>query len=154
MLGMISMNNNLPLLKDIHLPEDALIFPLGYGWLLLLALLLLSYWLFKLFKIIQSKSKKYYALHLLKAAKNNDVPSAIKISELLRRVCLYKYKDAVSLFGDEWIAFLNMHCKKKIAGNAAKLLIYAPYLPKNKVFDIADYEELKKYVKCWIGENL
>ena len=104
--------NNLPLLKDVHIPVDTWLFPLGYGWLLIILLLIFAYAFYKSFKFIRSKSKKYYALVLLKKADKDELSSAIKISEILRRVCLYKYKEAISLFGNDWVKFLN--CKSKM----------------------------------------
>lgn len=146
--------DNLPLLKDIHLPVSEWIFPLGYGWFLLLFLLFASYLSYKIINFIRSKSKKYYALSLLKNTKEDNLDSAIKISEILRRICLYKYKSAITLFGNEWIVFLNNHCRKKIQSDAAELLIYAPYISDGNKYKKQDYEKLRKFAMEWIGENL
>ena len=91
--------DNLPLLRDIHLPEESLFFPLGYGWILIFAMPIVIYFCYRIFKYAQTKSKKYYALMLLKNAGDNSLESAIKVSEILRRICMYKYKNAVSLLG-------------------------------------------------------
>ena len=146
--------DNLPLLRDIHLPEESLFFPLGYGWILIFAMPIVIYFGYRIFKYVQTKSKKYYALMLLKNAQDNSLESAIKISEILRRICLYKYKNAVSLFGNEWVDFLNAHTQKKLSSDAAELLIYAPYVKKDKVFKNQDYQILREFAKRWIGENL
>ena len=146
--------DKLPLLKDIHLPDPIWGFPMGYGIFMIMIMPVVIYFMYKLFKFIYAKSKKYYALNLLKKARQNNVQSVIKISEILRRVCLYKYKDAVSLFGNEWIEFLNKHCKQQIKGQAAELLVYAPYIQKNMQYDQKIYKMIRKYVKHWIGENL
>ena len=86
--------DNLPLLKDIHLPEPIWWFPMGYIWILIIILPLLILFFYKIFRLFQSKSKKYYALVLLNSAMDNNLQSAIKISEVLRRICIYKYKNA------------------------------------------------------------
>ena len=146
--------DNLPLLRDIHLPEENFIFPLGYGWLLLLLFPIFIYAGYKTFKYLKSKSKKYYALWLLQNADTDTLESAIKISEVLRRICVLKYAEAVSLFGDDWIKFLNMHSKKNLTSGAANILVYAPYVKKDKKYSNKDYQDLRSYAKQWIGENL
>ena len=118
---------NLPLLRDIHLPEENFIFPLGYGWLLFLLFPVFIYMGYKIFKYCKSKSKKYYALWLLQNADTDTLESAIKISEVLRRICILKYAEAVSLFGDNWVNFLNNHSTKNLTSGAADILVYAPY---------------------------
>ena len=146
--------DNLPLLKDIHLPDPIWWFPMGYGWWFVILLPIAVYFAYRLSKFLYAKSKKYYALSLLKKATKDDIQSIVEVSEILRRVCLYKYKDAVSLFGNEWVEFLNKHCKLKISGQAAELLVYAPYVQNNKSYDKNIYKTIRKYVKNWIGENL
>lgn len=146
--------DNLPLLKDIHLPDPIWWFPMGYGWYFVILIPIVVYFAYQLSKYLYAKSKKYYALSLLNKATKNDIQSIIKISEILRRVCLYKYKSAVSLFGNEWIKFLNDHCKIKINGQAAELLVYAPYVQNHKLYDKEIYRVIRNYVKAWIGENL
>ena len=146
--------DNLPLLRDVHLPVSEWLFPLGYGWFVLLGAIFVLYISYKIIKYIQSKSKKYYALSMLKKLKQDDLSSVIKISEILRRICLYKYKNAITLFGDEWIVFLNNHCSKKITEKAAEVLVYGPYIATDKKYDKNDYKKVKKFAVDWIGENL
>ena len=146
--------DNLPLLRDIHLPPESFGFPLGYGWgIFLLGIVLVFLSLFVVRKVHQ-KSKKIYALMLLNKAFDNDLKSAKNVSEVLRRICLYKYQEAATLFGREWISFLNAHSKSQISGEAADLLIYAPYLPENKAPKKESYEKLRLFARQWIGENL
>ena len=58
--------DNLPELRDIHLPTDGVsFFPLAYGWwglLLLIVLLLVG---IKVFFWLRKTSKKVYAFYLL-----------------------------------------------------------------------------------------
>ena len=146
--------DNLPLLRDIHLPEDVSAFPPGYGWAVIAGVLVLSYAGYRLFRYLKVKSKKYYALKLLQNAKADNLSSARQISEILRRICVYKYKEAASLFGKEWIDFLNAKSRAKITNSAAELLVYAPYMPQSERFKPEDYQQLKTFSKNWIGENL
>lgn len=148
------MQENLPLLRDIHLPPPVSPFPLGYGWGLLLLAVLLLIGTYFFAKYIRTKSRKYYALRMLSAASANNLQSARQISEILRRVCLYKYKNAVSLFGRDWIDFLNSRVSHKISPSAADLLLYAPYMPEKKEYSAQAYQNLRQFAKRWIGENL
>lgn len=146
--------DNLPLLKDIHLPEPVWSFPLGWFWFVLVFGPIGIYLAYRIFTYIRSKSKKYYALKLLKNATDNNAKSVELISEVLRRICLYKYKSAITLFGKEWVDFLNVHSKMKLKDSVAELLVYGMYVPQNKQYNKKDYDNLRKFAKQWIGENL
>lgn len=148
--------DNLPELRDIHLPSaDVAIFPLAYGWWVMLLILIVFVGLFFLIRFTVRKSKKRYALRLLANENRPNLSSAVKISEILRRICVYKYKNATILFGAEWIDFLNQHSKEKISGKTAQLLIDAPYINDNsQVYSTDDVRQLYVFCKNWIGENL
>lgn len=150
------MMDNLPELRDIHLPEGVSAFPPAYGWGVILVILIGIYVAYELWRMWQRKSKKLYALRLLHNIQGvSTVVEAREMSEILRRICVFKFPQAASLFGNKWIDFLNLHCKEKIKGTAAQLLIDAPYIhPKTKNFTNTDAEKLRNFCKIWIGENL
>lgn len=150
------MQDNLPELRDIHLPEDVSIFPPAYGWWIILFAVIVSILIYKAIYTAKRKSKKFYALKLLSQINsNNIIPAAIEISEILRRICVYKYSSANALFGKDWVLFLNNHSKSKLKEKTAELLINAPYIPKDSnKYDITDINDLMFFVKSWIGENL
>ena len=50
--------DNLPLLKDIHLPPEVSAFPPGYGWAVMAAFILFIYVCYRIFRYVSSKSKK------------------------------------------------------------------------------------------------
>ena len=150
------MNDNLPELRDIHLPSEPIPFlPLAYGWWLLSALLIgiiAAIWLFRLWRC---KSKRHYALKLLSDLDVRQTVSVIKMSELLRRICVYKYPRAATLFGIDWINFLNDHCRIKMGDSASAILLNAPYAaPHTSIFEGKDIAELREFCQAWIGENL
>ena len=149
-------DNNLPELRDIHLPEGVSAFPPGYGWGIILAVILSIILIIYLWKLFRIKSKKIYALHLLQNIYCNDsISSAVEMSAILRRICVLKYKEAITLSGEEWIKFLNSKIKKPLYGKSADLLINAPYIPLNsKGFERADIVRLRQFCREWIGENL
>ena len=150
------MPDNLPELRDIHIPHDLPSFPLGYGWSVIIAVCVLSFLTYKFIRFVVSKSKKRYALNLLKnIASDNVQKSASAMSEILRRVCVYKYPEALVLTGKDWSEFLRKHSKAKLDDKTAELLINAPYMPSNtKSYDMDVLQNLKTFCLKWIGENL
>ncbi len=148
--------DNLPELRDIHIPRDVSVFPLAYGWWVILAIIIVLPLIIKLWQILRKRSKKLYALRLLNNLSDTDViVSAIKISEILRRICIYKYPEAVNIFSVKWLDFLNNHAVHKISGKSAELLINAPYIDKKSVnYNTKDLHKLVEFCKKWIGENL
>lgn len=148
--------DNLPEIRDIHIPEGVSYFPLAYGWWIILAIILGSILLARFIALGIRTSKRLYALKQLKEIDTGKpVSAAIKFSDLLRRVCHYKFKEASVLYGEDWINFLNEHTTLKISGDCAKLLIYAPFMNiDDKSYSTQTAEELKLFCKSWIGANL
>lgn len=147
--------DNLPELRDIHLPEGVSAFPPAYGWWVILATVLGIVIIYELWRYWRKKSKKLYALRLLNNIAGGTIISAREMSEILRRICVFKYPEAASLFGAKWIDFLNRHSKKQITGRAANLLIDAPYIhPQTQSYSAEDAEALRQFSKEWIEENL
>lgn len=148
--------DNLPELRDIHLASGVSIWPPAYGWWVLLLVLLGLIALVELIMILRRKSKKLYALRLLREIHcNNTVAAVVEMSALLRRICVFKYPEAATLAGQEWLKFLNQHSKNKLEGKAAQLLLNAPYMqPQAKGFHASDVVRLRQFCTAWIGENL
>jgi len=151
-----AMNDNLPELRDIHLPEGVSAWPPAYGWWVLVAIVLSVLSAIWMFSYLRKKSKKLYALHLLKGIYcNNTLDAAVQMSLILRRICVFKYPSAAILFGQEWIEFLNSKSKNKLDKRTAELLINAPYIAeKDAPFSSADVIRLRQFCQQWIGENL
>lgn len=149
------MPDNLPELRDIHLPEGVSAWPPAYGWWVILAALLAAVIGFKIIRQIIRKSRKKYALRLLAQYPMNDIFAAREISKILRRICMLKYRTAAALFGQEWLDFLNAHAKHKLYGRAAELLLNAPYVnPESNNYNRNEVDELREFCRDWIGENL
>ena len=153
---MVSMPDNLPELRDIHLPEEVSFWPIGYGWWVILIAISATLILLKMWSYLRRKSKKLYALRQLKKLEGkNSVKAAARVSEILRRICIYKYPQAVSLSGDEWINFLTNQGKINLEDNIKDILINAPYMPNDLPdFAVNDMAKLYSFCKSWIGENL
>ena len=64
------MQDNLPELRDIHLPtEDISVFPLAYGWWVLAAAVIILVLVIRLLRLLWRKSRRRYALRLLDNAR-------------------------------------------------------------------------------------
>lgn len=150
------MNDNLPELRDIHLPESVSLWPPAYGWYVIIIALILLYFAHKLYHLWRLKSKKNYALKLLSTLNTEEViKSASEISTLLRRICIYRYPEIVAVEGKEWLKFLQTKTKHKLSESTAELLENAPYAnPKKTKYSQQNLQELISFTKIWIGENL
>lgn len=150
------MNDNLPELRDIHLPQGVSLFPVAYGWWLVLAGIILVILMIQFALYLRRYSKSRYALKLLRNISTmNAVFAAEQMSEILRRICVFKYKDATTLLGKEWLDFLNAHSKQELHGRPAELLINAPYIQQdNPTYTPEDAKALQEYCQKWIGDNL
>ena len=149
--------DNLPELRDIHLPTEGVsVFPLAYGWWIVLFAILLLFVFIKFIIWIRKNSKKLYAKYLLeKNANGNSIQDAVSMSEILRRICLNRYPEAVSLVGNEWIDFINSKTQNKLSEKSSNLLKDAPYIPTDtKMYTEEDVKDLRIFCFEWIGENL
>lgn len=149
--------DNLPELRDIHLPlNDVSLWPLAAGWWYLLSAVILFALIIKLYLWLRRKSKKIYACYLLnKKSADNTASSAVQMSELLRRICVSRYPDAVSYSGQKWIDFLNEHSKEKLDVQTSELLVSAPYAPEDsRLFSVENIKNLRNFCRNWIGANL
>ena len=150
------MEDNLPELRDIHLPTEAVsIWPLAYGWWLTMLMIVMIVGLFFLFALLHRRNKKIYAQRLLSAIDCRCPDAAVKMSEILRRICVYKYPHAATLFGQAWLDFLNDKSPEKLDEKSAHILLNAPYSsPLKNSFETSDIAKLRKFCNQWIGENL
>lgn len=149
--------DNLPELRDIHLPTESIsVFPLAYGWWAVLGTIIVLCLFIWLIILIRKQSKKLYAKYLLnKFAKENNLKSAVAMSEILRRICLKKYPKAVALSGKNWTDFLLSKSKNNLKEKSLILLQTAPYRSENDAFfEPQDIIDLREFCFKWVGENL
>ena len=146
--------DNLSELRDIHLPEQINLFPLGYGSILFMVVLagLLFSWPY--LRRLYLQSKKNYAFRFLASLSQNNMAGVCKISELLRRICKIKHKKAVALYGGDWADFLAHTSKKKLPKYQMEILINAPYAPAWLELSADDFTALKDFAKNWVENNL
>lgn len=151
------MQDNLPELRDIHLPEGVSMFPLAYGWWVVLLGIIGVFLLIKAILYMRRKSKKRYARKLIEtiSESSNPVLAAKQLSEILRRICVLKYPTAATLYGQEWLNFLHLHCRQQLNEAEAGLLLNAPYMSLDaKGYGAQEIKAIKQFCISWIGENL
>ena len=146
--------DDLPQLRDIHLPPEIMRFPLGYGFLTLLVIFLLLIVLAPYFRYLYLKSRKYFAFQKIAVLKNGDMADVRQISELLRRVCKIKHKKAVALYGKEWVDFLAQTTHGTLSAHQFDVLLNAPYAPLSMTLAQKDFEAIKAFAKQWLEDNL
>ncbi|MBQ8481052.1 MAG: DUF4381 domain-containing protein [Alphaproteobacteria bacterium] len=149
--------DNLPELRDIHLPADGVpFFPLAYGWWFLLLSIIGLIVLVKVCIWIRRTSARIYARKLLNRLRDiYDLEAVVRMSEILRRICVRKYPEAVALMGDEWISFLNDKSKHILDAETSELLKNAPFMPKDsELYSKEKQQKLWNFCYEWIGDNL
>jgi hypothetical protein len=149
--------DSLPELRDIHLPlHDVSVWPLANGWWVIIATFVALYILIKVVLWLRCKSAKIYARRILNNLNmQNYIAAAAKMSELLRRVCVRRYPEAVALKGEQWLEFLKSKTSHELDARTANLLKDAPFIPENSdTYGIEDVQNLRSFCDRWLGENL
>ena len=148
--------NNLPQFRDIQIPDGVSIFPIAYGWWVLLFIVVFLLFFIKFFIAFWKTRRKYYSLKKLEnISTDNPIQAAVAISELLRRICLIKDRKSCALTGKDWIDFLNQHSSNPLSQKSADFLSFAPFMnSSNQTYTTEDAIKLKNFCKNWIGENL
>lgn len=111
------MADNLPVLRDIHLPEPPSTWPPAPGWwlLALIALLLIAFGLWRLYRARARAARHRRLFAELDALKPASVDAATTpaylsaLSAFLRRVARAVDAKAAVLHGEDWIRFLDRH---------------------------------------------
>ncbi|HSX59267.1 MAG TPA: DUF4381 family protein [Tahibacter sp.] len=111
------MANDMPALRDIHLPPPPSLWPPAPGWwiaaLLLLAALAAGLWLLRRGRARQRRRQRllaeFDALLPASAAVESAPVYLAALSAFLRRLARAVSMDAATLQGDAWIRFLDRH---------------------------------------------
>jgi hypothetical protein len=150
-------------LKDIKLPHDVSIWPLAYGWYVML-IILLVFSMILLFIYKQYRKKTFVKrmiltrLAVLKNEKQNSIQCKNifeELSSLLKQAALYVYprKEVAGLQGIAWLEFLDKTLPKQncsFSQGPGQILLSAPY--KMKVDD--NIEDVITLIEIWVKKNL
>ncbi|MBR6408696.1 MAG: DUF4381 domain-containing protein [Alphaproteobacteria bacterium] len=146
--------DDLPELRDIHLPEPIGLFPLGYGFISSVCILIFAALVFFFWRKAYLKSKKHYALQSIKNLNDATIDNICQISQMLRRICKIKHKKAVALYGKDWSSFLNQTGSFALDSKSLQILTDAPYaLPQTTVAK-QNFEQIKNFAVSWVEANL
>ncbi len=152
------VNQELAQLHAIHSPEPIGWWPLAWGWYtvivgLLLALLLLGFWLHR--RYVHGAAKRE-ALQLLSRYEQhcNEADSqrvCAQLSELLKRVALayFPRKTVAGLQGERWIEFLNATSTQLDFYAVRKELLESPY----HTVPACNLTHLFQLTKNWIKQR-
>jgi len=147
----------IPLI-DIHLPEEAGVWPLAPGWwILLFALIVLLTWLIINLRK-KARQRKYREMifsklnSLEKNLKNKPSNKAISdINILLRQLAItyYPREEIASLTGADWLSFLDKSgATNNFSRGAGRILVDAPYQSeKTTNLNLAEFTPL---IKSWV----
>ncbi|MDA9818223.1 DUF4381 domain-containing protein [Flavobacteriaceae bacterium] len=135
-------------IKDIETLREISIFPLGYGWWILIAIItitpIVTFFLWKKHQTIKNILKIKNYLKKIKTIINdqNSHQIVIELSEIIRFLAIRKFsrKQCAGLLEDQWLEWLSKNDPNKFDWpNKAKFIIEAPYmknannLPKEEI---------------------
>lgn len=142
-------------LRDIHVPEEVNIWPLDWGWWVLIAVVLLV--LFGLYKAISAhirhnKARKQ-ALALVESISEKQNNWPVALNSILKRTAMsyYPTQQVAALYGKQWQAFLTSSLRssdKELEGGLAKLVSNIYQATPNP----SDFETCKGAVKNWLSK--
>ena len=151
--GADSAMDPLAQLRDIHLPQPIGWWPVSWGWIVLVVLLLIilgvgvSY-LRRRIRLARPRREGLRLLMSYEKEYQQGMSSPLvcaRISELLRRVALsyFPREDIAGLQGEMWIDFLNKTGKGVIFDEVKVCLLTLPYqsqnsMPLNQLFVCAN----------------
>lgn len=157
----MNASNVLSQLRDIHLPPPVSIWPLAWGWYVLLIVLLLLgscmlYWSYQRWNKLRRRQFILNELQRLEAnwMDKQQRPETIgELSILLRRVALaiFPRQEVAGLNGDAWLQFLDRTANtQQFTQGEGRVLVTAPYQRQRVVVS----EQLFILVREWIQRNV
>ncbi|MGK0298420.1 MAG: hypothetical protein ACI9XC_002042 [Gammaproteobacteria bacterium] len=154
------MNDPLDLpLRDIHLPDGLSLWPLAYGWWILIAVIIMTAIIAIILYRRNQKARisaitlarKEFARITDEYQKNNETLKLVKeISILLRRlsISLFPRTEVASLTGEEWLAYLDRYVPgAPFTEGQGRMLVDAPY---RQNVDTEELETLIHQCHNWI----
>jgi hypothetical protein len=127
-------------LRDIHLPGDPSVWPLAFGWwLLIIFLCILIYVLVKKWQQLRKQKQMINLMQIELDGINENFENhknkhklASEISELLKRFVRHVLRDnnATSLTGAAWVDYLNKQSASNHFSQFESELTQAQYLPQ------------------------
>lgn len=153
------MADDLPQLRDIHLPVEPAWWPPAPGWWILLALVILVLVIFFRRRPGRRRARRdrlvVDALARLEAdwrGDRDDARFVAALSEHLRRLSRLVRADAAALTGTAWIAFLDRHGDG--FADMRDALVDAPYRPAATVDAASLYALVDRHTRRVLSTEL
>lgn len=159
------MDNSTSLpLRDIHLPDSSLWWPLAPGWWIVIIVILGLIGL--LIMYVKSSANRKFKNNirseltqlLLKYQQQNNPQQFIsQLAELMRRVALHYFprQHLAQLNGKNWLKFLDKclnDTSTEFSMGIGSIFMYGPYKKYNKENIQEDLDSVHALVKNWINK--
>jgi hypothetical protein len=153
------MNADRPVLRDIHLPADPAWWPPAPGWWLLLAIfvLLLVAIVIRIGRRWQLRRWRQGVMNELEliALRHRQAPDdgrlLAEISHLLRRASRLVNPAAVSLYGEDWLRFLDsVSGDVQFSSGVGRALLEGPYRRQIEI----DADAMLGLTRTWLRKLL
>lgn len=145
-------------LRDIHLPPPVGLWPLATGWIILLALIGITF-LYVAYIAFRNWHKRHcqrlvlIKLNQLEQQQDEGHCVAKDLSMLLKRAALYRYPrhEVAGLHGEYWLKFLDKTSNTTdfTEGEGRNLIVY-PYHGQTSLFS----KSLFNLIRIWVKQNL
>lgn len=157
----LSAQDPLAQLQDIHLPAAIGIWPLAWGWWVLLLLIITSVSLIVFFVTRKKTRNAYRKLALIEIEKTHQQFDVEHNAEYLQAVSIILRRTALSGFGaqfnaslkgEDWLNWLDAQCAEtnnQFNQGVGRTLLIGPY-QKSPEFD---RDALQKLAALWITEH-
>lgn len=149
-------------LKDIHIPRDVNIWPLAFGWWLLIGIVIvvLVALFLKTIKVVRIRKHKKllreeYSLLEKKLTVSPSKETVAETNVLLRRLALayYPNENVASLTGGDWLTFLDLSgSTQDFSRGAGRILIEAPY--RDGALENYNGEEFIPLIRQWVNKTI
>ena len=144
-------------LKDLHLMEKPDLWPLAYGWWVLLGFIFLTIIIGIIGFIIWHNRPVVYAIRKVKKIDQKETDDQIyikKLSQLMRRVAIAADgRPAIAQLSDEsWQIFLQQRAPEILTKEEAYLIAFAPYM--SHISNPINRPVLTEHVQLWIKKVL
>lgn len=144
-------------LKDLHLMTKPDLWPLAYGWWVVIICAGLAILLGIIGYMIWHNRPVVYAIRKIKKINQEEPDNLIyikKLSQLLRRVAIAADgRSAIAKLSDtKWQKFLQKRAPKTLTEQEAHLIAFAPYIPKIKT--LTNRPILTEHTISWVKKVL
>ncbi|MGF1702181.1 DUF4381 domain-containing protein [Photobacterium makurazakiensis] len=139
-------------LAELHLPEAPNLWPLAWGWwvIILIFLVVMAYSIYKVMMVRKQNQARKEALVLLKSLRSIDRFNDINL--LLRQVAIsyYPRHDVAGLTGSQWLGFLDSRLPESKRGFVMLSQQWQQGLFSSHALTESDFDACYKQAVLWV----